>query len=695
MANVQLVEQLTGLTSGDQISLGSWIVSEHEEAGRHDRRTTWKACYDAFNLKHATPLKKVQSWLHGIRIFMPTIRTIVGSVEPAMTNLLLSNKDYIKIESDPILEDYYTQVLLDNNNFSDDDEHEDFETNTQQGIIQATITGDTYSGIRQTGPYFECKTISLTDIAVSPLKHKINTCNKFIKFLKCPYDLKIDQIKRQIPYFDFEDLEETVLSKDAEVRRSFQKGKNPYDRGDYAQLGEGLELIEAKIYYKKLDNGTEISNAVCTVVKDDHRIIRFEGQINGQGKPANVNDIFHTQFSAVGPNIYYGTGLIEPNIPSINYKNSLMIAELAGLMLDSMRTYTYNVEDERTRIAAKKGKLVPGLGKFIGVGRDPQINLLERGGARRSGFEFYNAIKQEMIEVSNSNTGISGVNSIGGFPESKEFQQLQFNANSTRLQSHARWWDRKYLVEGNYRIVKEIQKSQFDENGQPIYDLIAFRCRKIGWSPEKIAQKIYDPRFIQALAVPIEFSAVKAMGAEAQLAKQQDMERLNGVVLNARPEQTPFIKWGHVTREQFKQAGVSELDKAVVTEEEEQQQQQQKQEQNEQLVQAIQILVEGFKMNPNITEEEIQQAMQVFQEITGMPFSMKNLRQVAEQLGISIEEPPAMKELEDRDQSIVENELQQQEEALQEEEDYQTALIEGELQRAEDQAKEELASKGE
>lgn len=627
-----ITEQITGLTTSEQGEVIALVLNEWKKWYHHQRRDAWRTFFNVYNQKYSIPLRQNESWIQGIRVFMPTVRMLVNSLEPTMTNFLMPNDEYLEIEQDPILEDFYTKVALTNNEFTD------FKTSTQRNVIQACITGDTYTLTQQKGPYFESRCISNSDIVVTPLQEDISNSTKILRFFKTPYDLQQDVIQGQAKYFALDDLEDEGFKKQFE-RRLSAGNKNPHDRGEDAQLGEGLTIYEAHIYHHKLESGKRVINTIVTIVDEPKRIIRFEPN-------SNIKRIKHTTWSVTPPNVYYGTGIVEPAVPLVNYSNSLMTAELVGLMLDAMSGYTYNITDEQTRIAVKKGKFQINPFALIGVGPNAQLQPLVRPTTRRSGFEFFNAIKQELIEVSNANTGVSGVNSVGGFPESKEFQQLQYGANSSRLESTAKWWDKNYLVTDTYEKIKEIQQTLFDNvpDGfggsftMPNYRLIQWHMKKIGWDDQKISEKLDDPsgRFLQVLAQPIEFSQVKAIGTQSVINKQRDLEAFSKSVAEIRPEESPVIKWPEVSRERFKRHGVKDPNKFVLTDEEiaEAQAIQQEQMAQEQ-AQAMQIQPEVSQeeeldmiinalessVNPDtgepLTDEDSQILLETYKSITG------------------------------------------------------------------------------
>jgi hypothetical protein len=624
MNNQEIVTQVTGLTSSEQNELYGLITSEWSRLYAYSRKDIWRSCFNVYNQKFSLPLRQQESWIQNIRVFIPTIRTLVNALEPAMTNMLLSSDKYINIKADPILEDCWTDIVLVNDKYCDAKDHNDFSTNTQKAILQAAITGDNYSIVRQTGPYFESKTLSLTDIVISPLREKINTSNKILKFLKSPFDLMVDR-QSGVPYFNIEDLEDQRLNLDEDKRYS-QESKNPHDRSDRAQLGAGLEILEAHLYHHKFSSGKVINNTVVSVVVSPYRIIRFETNIN-------IDRIIHNTWNIPAPGVYYGTGIIEPTIPSINYVNTLMTAELVGLMLDAMSGYTYNITDAQTRTAVKKGKFQISPFALIGVGPNANLQPFQRPTTRRSGQEFFNLIKQELIEVTGADTPVSGINSVGGFPESNNFRQLQYQANSSKISSHAKWWDKAYMREHTFRKLKELHQSMFeiadDGTGQtitlPRTDLIRFWLGKIGWEAQKIETKLKDPRFLSEFAKPIEFAAIEIIGTQTSLNKQEDLQSLVSAVTQIRPEQAPFIKWPSLTREVFKRFGVKNVDDFVLTEDEVQQMAQQQATDgtnNEDLEVLINAIESG--VNPDTGEplspEDIEFLKQQYEEMSGQPY---------------------------------------------------------------------------
>lgn len=318
-----ITEQITGLTTSEQGELISLVLNEWKKWYHHQRRDAWRTFFNVYNQKYSIPLRQQESWIQGIRVFMPTVRMLVNSMEPTMTNFLLPNDEYLEIDQDEILEDFYTKVLLVNNELTD------FKTTTQRNVMQACITGDTNNIIQQKGPYFESRCISNADLVVTPLQQDISKSTKILRYFKTPYDLEMDKTEAGVQYFAYDDLEDYGFQKQFE-RRLSAGNKNPHDRGEDAQLGEGFPIYEAHIYHHKLESKKRITNTIVSVIDSPSRIIRFEPE-------SNINRIKHTTWSVqADPNIYYGTGIVEPTVPLVNYSNSLMTAELVGLMLDAM-----------------------------------------------------------------------------------------------------------------------------------------------------------------------------------------------------------------------------------------------------------------------------------------------------------------------------------------------------------------------
>ncbi len=159
---------------------------------------------------------------------------------------------------------------------------------------------------------------------------------------------------------------------------------------------------------------------------------------------------------------------------------------------------------------------------------------------------------------------------------------LRASAAQGRAKVIADHWDETYIKPIAFRAMQEIQRSisttplvdpqtgqVVGQIPQPNIQLIIFWMRNIGWSEEKIVEKINDSRFMQALLRPIEESQIKPTGTNTvanRLAAQSNFN--NAIQVAAQTGEAQFIKWDEVARERLKINNVKNPDRFVYTQEE-------------------------------------------------------------------------------------------------------------------------------
>ena len=572
------------------------------------RDKIWSNCYDAYNQVWRTKFSKEHSWIKNLALYMQTMTQLVDTWESTLIQFLFpSDDDWISVEDEEVGK-FWQEVLL--QNFA----RTNFISQAHQSILQAAITGDNATFVYAQGPFVYATPIPVNEVAYAPLSSNMAEVSKIMKLRKTEYQLRTSPIG----YFNLENLKKIPFWNYQPTHgRTTIDTHNPVLSEKDTALGSGLLLYQAYIHYFKFTTGNkrELVNFVATIEESTGTLIRFDTQ----GK---VDPFVKNTWKPVSAGLFWGKGVIEPNLSPLSYMNTLNTMAMVDRFLRVLGVYTYNITDEYTHMQVLRKKMLLQPGAFIGVGPNNQITPIRKDtGTEGVAEQFLLFMKNEMVETTGAYSSLSG--SQEGTPDPTATQAgLRANAATGRAKVVADHWDENYIKPIAYRQLKLIhqnitQTPIIAPNGAvmgyapiPNMGLIQFWMKNIGWDEETIGKKLSDQKFMNALLRPIEENQIRPTGTNTvsnRLALQSNFN--NAIAGAAGTPESQYIDWSQVAQQRLEIYNVKNADKIVQTKEELLQ---------EQILELQQILYAGI--DPN----------------TGLPLSNEQRNALMAQLGILV-----------------------------------------------------------
>lgn len=547
---------LVNLTPDEEDQLTRFVSFVWKEGFNTERQEVWANADDAYHQRWTSTLVEEESWINDLKIYMPITQMLVDTLRAAMINIMIPNDRYIIFENE-LVGEFYTDLIL--RNFA----NSNWITNLHESILQAAITGDTFNLIRNKGPFIEAVPLSLHDIRVYPEDKDLSKTNRVILLRKSTFDLRTNPT---IPYI-FEAVKRLHERSDEQGSNKGQTKKlneierNEYRRNEDTANGRGHLLLEAHIPYFKFENGREITNVIVTIDKESRKLLRFS-EIKD---PRLADNIIHTTWSQVTPNTFWGRGVVEPVLPIQYFMNSAMTQELIAGAQDSMSGIIYDVTDPEMLKLAETWENGPFTRWGVRGNPNQVIQPQPRLPRRSFAFEFIPFMEQKLIELTNAQAPVSGVNSPVRFATQAN---IQFQATNSRVAANAAHWDLRHLIPIAFTVLRNIHSQMFQTVpaglfGQPQkipnMKVIIFWMRQVGWNTQKIFQKLSDNFFMSELATDIDLTKIKATGTKTSIDRSERLQKLTNFIFgNLQTPGAQFINWYQATKEWEQSADIPE-----------------------------------------------------------------------------------------------------------------------------------------
>lgn len=554
------------LDDSEKKELAAYVDRLYQEGRRLSRESMWSNCYDAYNQVWRKKFRKEHSWIKNLSLYMQTMTQLVNTWQATLTQFLFpSDDDWISVE-DEIVGTFWQEVLL--HNFS----KTSFIPVAHQCILQCAITGDNSIFLSQRGPYVHVNPVPVSEIYYAPLAQNLTQTSKVMRLRKTPFELK----NSPIAYFNLDKLKDKPFwNYNQQEGQANHNTHNPVSGTNTTNLGSGNLLYQAYIHYFKFTTTKrEIVNVIATIDAESKELIRFDTQ--------NTIDPFNKNtWNPVPAGLFWGKGIVEPNLSPLSYMNSMATMSLVDRFLKILGTYTYNITDEYTHMQVLRKKMLIQPGAFIGVGPNANIQPLVKDNQSEGLSERQLLfLKNEMVETTGAFPSLSG--SQDGTPDPTATQSgLRANAATGRAKVAADHWDETFIKPIAYRVIQMIhqQLSQTPVLGdggvvlgylpQPNMPLIMFWMRNIGWSDEEIQKKVSDPVFMNALLRPIEENQIRPTGTNTVTNRLALQNNFQAAVAGA--SQTPeaeHIDWSTIAEMRMQTFNVKNADEIVQTKDE-------------------------------------------------------------------------------------------------------------------------------
>ena len=480
-------------------------------------------CLDAYNQEFSTPIDGEDDWMQDLRVYIPVTSTSVDSLVSVHLNTIMPNPRYLDVETEET-GDFLTDVLLQN------DADTEFEEETFKNAKQAGIIGDTFTLLNPKGPYSEAKAISFHDVRVYPLHHDLKLTNKVFVIRKSAYELEMSQA--QYIGETVQKLQDRADSTGHDSRTRVEEyNTNEYKRSDEQILGLGHILLECHIpVFNFKSTKRRVTNIIATIDYTSRQLVRYFEPTNPEDYES---ELFHTSWDRRLPGQPWGTGIVQPILSLQHFMNALFIRELADGYLSSFGGITYNHYDELTQQLIQHWEHRPGARWPVAPNTNLQpipINSRDRSFT----YQLLPMVQQYLVNQANAMTPVTGEASPVKFATQAN---IQYQASNQRVQSSATHWDNNYLRTIKYAQLKSIHSKWFRSvgidpfTGQPKMipnmQAIAWWMRKVGYDDQKIAMKVYNPKFMSKLSMPLSFTDIKITGTKTTIDKADKANRFS------------------------------------------------------------------------------------------------------------------------------------------------------------------------
>ena len=581
------------LTDAEERELCAYVFEIYTRAKNDGRLNKYQECYDAYNQIWREKLPKEWAWIQNIQLYMQTMAQLVDTWETTLSNIMFPNQsNFIDVEDEVTGEFWRDAVKL---NY----ERTGFVGESEQGILQCAITGDNAAIVKPEGPFFKVETIPVGEIFFHPLDNNFTDVTKVQLIKKTEYQLRRDAVR----YFNLDKLRALDWWKyqDPLSNDTLHDTHNPVRTGLDTSLGQGFLFYQAYIHYFKFSVGQkrELVNFVCTVCSNPKMMVRFEPQ-------GAYDPYLRNTWKKVPKGLYYGKGVIEPNLNPLSYMNTMATLGLVDKFLRVLQVYTYDFTDQITKLSVLKRRMLLQPGALIATGRANTIMPLQRDNAPSGEAERHNMFwKNEMQETTGALPILSGAPE--GTPDpTATLTDYRAQGATAKAGKIARHWDDEYTRRATYRVIKGIQ-TRFsrvplrDQMGN-IYAFVpgknleemASYMQMMGWESEKIIRHINDDRYTDELLREVELTQIKPIGSQSQLTK---IERQNALSRAAEESMnTPEINhvdWQRVTEERWKQTEIPNHEEFVISKEEQLE---------EQIKEIEQMLTSGIDTEPALPD---------------------------------------------------------------------------------------------
>lgn len=588
--------QTVPLTEDEERELTAYVMNLYTRAKLYSRRDMYGKCYDAYNQVWRNQFSKEWQWIQDIALYMQTMTQLVDVWESTLSNYLFPNENTYLDVIDEVTGKFWKELCLLNY------EKTGFIAETQQGILQAGITGDNAAIIVPDGPFMRVQTVPVSEIFYYPLTDNLTETSKIHKLRKTEYQLR----NSAIPYFNLDKLaaidwwkyQYTTSNQTAQIN-----SHNPSQTDDTStSLGNGFMLYQAYIHYFKFSTGEkrELTNFIATISLNPRVLIRFEQQ---GAYDLHVRNTWKT----IPKGLFFGKGIVEPNLNPLSYMNTMATLGLVDKYLRTLQVYTYDFTDEITKMAVLQRKMLLQPGALIPTGRPNTIQPLQRdNSARGEDTEFNLFWKNEMQETTGALPLLSG--SDEGNPNATATASgIRAQGASGRATKIARHWDETYIKQVTYRVIKAFQERfnqiqvQDPMTGQMSYqpgrnlNYIAGLMQAMGWTNEEINQNLSNPSFVEAIFRPIELSQIKPTGSTSVSNKLAAQANFNNAIMTA--AKTPIInhvKWDQMALDLMTTNDIANAQEKVISPAEAL---------RNNMMQIQQMLMAGVDMNPGTPEQ--------------------------------------------------------------------------------------------
>ncbi|GEM_PF-4696397 len=539
-------------------------------------------CLDAYNQEFSVPITGEDDWMQDLRVYIPVTSTSVDSLVSVHLNTIMPDPRYMDIDTE-ITGDFLTDVLLQN------DADTQFEEETFKNAKQAGIIGDTYTLLNPKGPYVEAQAISFHDVRVYPLHTDLSKTNKIFVIRKGAYELEtspISYIGESVVKLD-ERADSTGHDNFARADNNIIDINNEYKRAEGQILGLGHVLLEAHIpVFNFKSTKRRAVNIIATIDYKTRMLVRY---YEPQSEEEYQSKLIHTSWDRRLPGQPWGTGIVQPILSLQHFMNALFIRELADGYLSSFGGITYNSQDEITQQLIQYWEHRPGARWPVA----PQTNLQPipiNSRDRSFTYQLLPMIQQYLVNQANAQTPVTGENSPVKFATQAN---IQYQASNQRTQSSATHWDNNYLRAIKYEQLKAIHSKWFKNIGTdpftgqprmlPNNQAIAWWMRKVGYDDMKIASKIYNPRFMAKLSMPIGFTDIKITGTKTTIDKADKANRFSVLMRDVyNSPEAQFVKVDKALEKRIALSDVGDPEDIVFTEDDRMQMMQQQQMQAQQ-----------------------------------------------------------------------------------------------------------------
>ena len=577
------------LTESEERELTAYVYQLYTLAKAQSRSGMYQKCYNAYNQIWDNELPKEWQWIQKISLYMQTMTQLVDTWESVLSNYLFSNDNkYLDVVDDETGE-FWSGLLKKNNEVTG------FVPESQSGIKQCLITGDNAGFILPQGNYFKTHIVPVGEIFFWPLSLDFSQVSKVHLLRKTEFELR----QSQLGYFNLAKLREIPWWKFENSRRtsSVHDTHNPISSsGRDVSIGAGFLCYQAYIHYFKFDTGTwidgtkrELTNFIVTLSNNPRVMIRFEEQ-------GTVSPYFRNTLDTIPKGLFYGKGIIEPNLNPLSYMNTMATLGLVDKFLRVMQVYTYDSTDEILKLAILQRKMLLQPGAMIPRSKEGSLTPLQRDPSPRGEDKDHILFwKNEMQETTGATPLLSG--SMDGTPDATATSSgIRAQGAQGKAVKRAKHWDEYYLKADSYRKIQLFQERFKNLDPQSLQMELANRMKSIGFNEEKITGLISDPngKWIQSVFKPIEYEQIVPTGTTSVSNKLTTQANFNNAINGAAvtPE-AQSLEWDKIAEYRLKINDVPNASEFIITRDERLQQQMQG---------IIQILQSNVDNNPTLPD---------------------------------------------------------------------------------------------